>query len=143
VKPVTYSKAIQTSTSMSTSTSDLDSEDERDTVRRWKKGEGGSGRETEEDMRQRILEELEEERRNLERELKELKAKSEEQRVTGRPRNAMCADVADLSNEQKQAIFATPEFSAFIEESTRIVQRALSDGYDYIKDYTVGIDTTL
>ncbi len=94
-------------------------------------------------MRQRILEELEEERRNLERELKELKAKSEEQRVTGRPRNAMCADVADLSNEQKQAIFATPEFSAFIEESTRIVQRALSDGYDYIKDYTVGIDTTL
>jgi dynein intermediate chain len=55
----------------------------------------------------------------------------------------MCADVADLSNEQKQAIFATPEFSAFIEESTRIVQRALSDGYDYIKDYTVGIDTTL
>jgi len=85
VKPVTYSKAIQTSTSMSTSTSDLDSEDERDTVRRWKKSEGGSGRETEEDMRQRILEELEEERRNLERELKELKAKSEEQRITGRP----------------------------------------------------------
>lgn len=85
MKPVTYSKAIQTSTSMSTSTSDLDSEDERDTVRRWKKGEGGSGRETEEDMRQRILEELEEERRNLERELKELKAKSEEQRITGRP----------------------------------------------------------
>lgn len=50
---------------------------------------------------------------------------------------------ADLSNEQKQAIFAAPDFSAFIEESSKIVQRALSDGYDYIRDYTVGIDNAL
>jgi hypothetical protein len=34
---------------------------------------------------------------------------------------------ADLSDEQKQAIFAAPDFSAFIEESTRIwTPKALS-----------------
>ena len=81
---MTYSKAIQTSTSMSASSSDLDSDGGIDARRRKKKGEGGSGRETEEDMRKRILEDLEEERRSVERELKELKEKGEEQRVTGK-----------------------------------------------------------
>jgi dynein intermediate chain len=86
VKPpmVTYSKGIQTSsTSMSTSTSDLESDDEnaagpsrRRTIR-----DGGNGRETEDDMRKRILEELEVERKALEQELRELKEKSEEVKV--------------------------------------------------------------
>ncbi|WRT70069.1 uncharacterized protein IL334_007063 [Kwoniella shivajii] len=133
VKPVTYSKAIQTSVTISTSTSDLESdagsEDERGIIRRRRRRDDGeSGRETEDDMRTRILEELEEERKSLENELKELKEKGEEQKVN------------NLSDEQRQAIFAAPDFSAFIEESTKIVQRALSDGYDYIKDYTIGID---
>ena len=30
-----------------------------------------------------------------------------------------------------------------MEESSKIVQRALSDGYDYIRDYTVGMDGSL
>lgn len=51
--------------------------------------------------------------------------------------------MADLSVEQKQAIYSAPDFSAFVEESSKIVQRALSDGYDYIRDYTVGIDSAL
>ncbi|OCF34212.1 dynein intermediate chain, cytosolic [Kwoniella heveanensis CBS 569] len=133
VKPVTYSKAIQTSTSMSTSTSDLESDgsdNESGTSRRKRTAEGGAGRETEDEMRKRILDEIEEERKAVEKELQELKVKGEELRV------------ADLSNEQRQAIFAAPDFTAFIEESTKIVQRALSDGYDYIKDYTIGIDGT-
>lgn len=50
---------------------------------------------------------------------------------------------ADLTSEQKQAIFTAPDFSAFIEASTRIAQRALSDGYDYVKDYTIGLDGAL
>ncbi|CAD6572335.1 MAG: hypothetical protein TREMPRED_000502 [Tremellales sp. Tagirdzhanova-0007] len=132
-KPITYSKAIQTSTSMSTSTSDLESNDEDDNVRRRMNRESGIGRETEDDMRKRILEELEEERRKLEldlRDVNESKAKMEEQKHK----------ISDLTTEQRQVIFAAPDFSAFIEESTRIVQRALSDGYDYIKNYTVGVD---
>jgi dynein intermediate chain len=51
--------------------------------------------------------------------------------------------VIELSEDQRQAIYAAPDFSAFIEESTKIVQRALSDGYDYIRDYTIGIDSAL
>nr|XP_018261064.1 dynein intermediate chain, cytosolic [Kwoniella dejecticola CBS 10117]OBR83222.1 dynein intermediate chain, cytosolic [Kwoniella dejecticola CBS 10117] len=133
VKPVTYSKAIQTSVTISTSTSDLESDGESGdetgvTRRRRRKTDGESGRETEEEMRKRILEELEEERTVLEKELKELKEKGEELKVNS------------LSDEQRQAIFAAPDFSVFIEESTKIVQRALSDGYDYIRDYTIGVD---
>ncbi|KAK4689233.1 dynein cytoplasmic 1 intermediate chain, partial [Tremellales sp. Uapishka_1] len=135
-KPVTYSKSIQTSTSMGASTSDIESDasasDGEGVGRRRKKGvNGGSGRETEDEMRKRILEELEEERKAVEKELQELKEREE-----------MAAN-ADLSNEQRQAIFAAPDFASFIEESTRIVQRALSDGYDYIKDYTIGINSAL
>ncbi|WWC91878.1 uncharacterized protein L201_006827 [Kwoniella dendrophila CBS 6074] len=133
IKPVTYSKGIQTSVTISTSTSDLESDgesgDENGINRRRKRRvDGESGRETEEEMRKRILEELEEERKALEKELKELKEKGEEMKVNA------------LSDEQRQAIFAAPDFSAFIEESSKIVQRALSDGYDYIRDYTIGID---
>lgn len=49
----------------------------------------------------------------------------------------------ELTAEQKQAILSAPDFSAFIEASTRIAQRALSDGYDYVKDYTIGLDGAL
>jgi dynein intermediate chain len=58
-------------------------------------------------------------------------------------RQAALTPCAELSNEQRQAIFAAPDFTSFIEESTKIVQRALSDGYDYIRDYTVGLEGAL
>lgn len=144
---MTYSKGIQTS-SMSTSTSDIEEEVSGDEVvgerRKKKKGGGGQGRETEDEMRKRILEEMEEERKPLEKELTELKSKTEQRSLPGEyiiPTILVIGLISEeLSNEQRQAIFAAPDFSAFIEESTRIVQRALSDGYDYIKDYTVGIE---
>ncbi|KIR98614.1 dynein intermediate chain, cytosolic [Cryptococcus deuterogattii 2001/935-1] len=133
--PVTYSKAIQTMTSTSTSTDDIDydgaqsdGEDDTGRRRRRKGAADENGKETEDEMRKRILEELDEERKSLEKELRELRTKTEELKI------------AELSDEQRQAIFAAPDFTSFIEESTRIVQRALSDGYDYIKDYTIGID---
>lgn len=46
----------------------------------------------------------------------------------------------DLPDDQRRNIFSSPDFANFIEGSARIVQRALSDGYDYIKDYTIGVD---
>lgn len=130
---------------MSTSTSDLDSDTEDGFGERVKKSDGGSGRETEGEMRKRIVEELEKERRTLEKELKELKEKREDGKVTGKSEclGEVELSEADLSTEQRQAIFAAPDFSTFIEESTRIVQRALSDGYDYIRDYTIGIESDL
>lgn len=49
------------------------------------------------------------------------------------------ADLApDLSEEERIAILETPEFSRFLEDSGKIIQRALSDGYDYIRDYAIG-----
>ena len=67
---------------MSTSTSDLESDDENSAgPSRRKIRDGGNGRETEDDMRKRILEELEVERKALEQELRELKEKAEDVKV--------------------------------------------------------------
>lgn len=56
--------------------SDHESEGET-TTSRWRGGGGGAGRETEDEMRTRIIAELDEERRTLEKELKELKEKTD------------------------------------------------------------------
>ena len=48
-----------------------------------RRGGAESGRETEDEMRKRILAELEEERKALENELKELKLKSEKKNLPG------------------------------------------------------------
>ncbi|CAK9780139.1 WD40 repeat-like protein [Cutaneotrichosporon oleaginosum] len=120
IKPETYSKSVQTMVSTGTQGEDYDEDvPSRD----------GAGHETENETWSRMVAQLDEERRQLERELKELKAKTDN------------LQLQHLPDEQRQAIFAAPEFSAFLEGSSRIVQRALSDGYDYIKDYTIGLDS--
>lgn len=50
-----------------------------------------------------------------------------------------CAPV-ELSEEERASILAAPEFLDFVEQSSKIVQRALNDGYDYIRDYTIGAE---
>jgi dynein intermediate chain len=35
------------------------------------------------------------------------------------------------------AIYSDAEFNEFLESSSKIIQRALSDGYDYLKDYSM------
>ena len=49
----------------------------------------------------------------------------------------------DLTDEERLAILETPEFSRFLEDSGKIIQRALSDGYDYIRDYAIGGEQTM
>lgn len=46
----------------------------------------------------------------------------------------------ELSEEERASILAAPEFLDFVEQSSKIVQRALNDGYDYIRDYTIGAE---
>ena len=46
----------------------------------------------------------------------------------------------ELSEEERASILAAPEFLDFVEQSSKIVQRALNDGYDYIRDYTIGTE---
>jgi dynein intermediate chain len=45
--------------------------------------------------------------------------------------------LSELTEEEKTNIVTAPEFLDFIEQSSKIVQRALNDKYDYIRDYAV------
>ena len=47
----------------------------------------------------------------------------------------------ELTEEERASVFIAPEFLDFVEQSSKIVQRALNDGYDYIRDYTVGAES--
>ena len=46
-----------------------------------------------------------------------------------------------MSEDEKIGVFAAPEFLDFVEHSTKIIQRALNDNYDYVRDYTIGAET--
>jgi len=46
----------------------------------------------------------------------------------------------DLTEEERGIILTTPEFADFVESSTKIIQRALNDNHDYIRDYTLGAE---
>jgi dynein intermediate chain len=50
-------------------------------------------------------------------------------------------EIRDLSEEERAGIFATPDFLEFIEQSSKFVQRALNDTYDYLSDYTRGLES--
>ncbi|TCD65904.1 hypothetical protein EIP91_002019 [Steccherinum ochraceum] len=50
-------------------------------------------------------------------------------------------EIREMSEEEKHSLFAAPEFLEFLEQSTKIVQRALNDNYDYTRDYTIGAET--
>ncbi|KAG8744173.1 hypothetical protein FRC10_010639 [Ceratobasidium sp. 414] len=49
-------------------------------------------------------------------------------------------EIRELTEEERASILIAPEFLNFVEQSTKIVQRALNDGYDYIRDYTIGAE---
>ena len=99
---VTYSKAIQTSSvSTATSTDDLGGLDEDGVPRRAK--EGGSGRETEDEMRQRILHELEEERKTLENDLRDLRKKEDQRKVSGELPLPMCAQLTRVCRHARRS----------------------------------------
>ena len=46
----------------------------------------------------------------------------------------------ELTEEERASIFIDQDFSEFIEQSSKIVIRALNDGYDHTRDYTVGAE---
>ncbi|KAF8629063.1 hypothetical protein AX15_003561 [Amanita polypyramis BW_CC] len=89
--------------------------------------------ENERDLRQRITREVEIEAEQLARE-KEL----EEESV--KLDREIEQEIRDLTEEERSSILSAPEFLDFVETSSKIVQRALNDNYDYIRDYTVGTE---
>ncbi|KDR67965.1 hypothetical protein GALMADRAFT_272810 [Galerina marginata CBS 339.88] len=50
-------------------------------------------------------------------------------------------EIRELTEEERASIVAAPEFLEFVEQSSKIVQRALNDGYDYIRDYTIDAES--
>ncbi|CCM00365.1 uncharacterized protein FIBRA_02395 [Fibroporia radiculosa] len=50
-------------------------------------------------------------------------------------------EIREMTEEEKTSIFAVPEFLDFVEQSTKIIQRALNDNYDYVRDYTIGAES--
>ncbi|KAL8287662.1 hypothetical protein RQP46_003520 [Phenoliferia psychrophenolica] len=90
---------------------------------------GGAGRETAEDMRARLIVELEAERRQLDAEIEDEKRRAEDELEDERRKG--------LSPPALESVLASPPFLDFLASSSKIVQRALSDSYDYLRDYTV------
>ncbi|KAK7687951.1 hypothetical protein QCA50_009170 [Cerrena zonata] len=50
-------------------------------------------------------------------------------------------EIRDMTEEERLSIFTAPDFLDFVEQSTKIIQRALNDNYDYTRDYTIGTET--
>ena len=46
-----------------------------------------------------------------------------------------------MTEEERTSVFTAPDFLDFVEQSTKIIQRALNDNYDYTRDYTIGTET--
>jgi len=131
---VTYDKSIQTSfdllpypatSSSSTSSAQTSDPTSTETV-------SGAGRETSDELRARIIAELEAERQQLDLEI------AEEARLASISLEASLKK--GLSPPQLESILSSSGFGDFLETSSKVVQRALSDSYDYLRDYTIAED---
>ncbi|GAA5826968.1 hypothetical protein JCM5353_004785 [Sporobolomyces roseus] len=131
---VTYDKSIQTSldllpypaaSSSSTSAAQTSDPTSTETV-------SGAGRETSDELRARIIAELEAERQQLDLEI------AEEARLASISLEASLKK--GLSPPQLESILSSSGFGEFLETSSKVVQRALSDSYDYLRDYTIAED---
>ncbi|KAJ7576962.1 cytoplasmic dynein intermediate chain [Mycena floridula] len=82
----------------------------------------------EEEVRQRMMRErdIEAERIAQDHELEQESVKLEE---------AIAQEIRELTEEERASIFSAPEFLDFVEQSSKVLQRALNDDYDYIRDY--------
>ena len=48
----------------------------------------------------------------------------------------------DISEEERMQFYTSPDFGDFVETSSKIIQRALSDNYDVTRDYRVTMEST-
>jgi dynein intermediate chain len=81
---------------------------------------------TEAEIRARIMKEIEMQKEIDRMEEEERRREQENARNRG-------LDPSDL-----QSIYASDDFQSFLDHSTKVVERALNDQYDYLRDYTIG-----
>jgi dynein intermediate chain len=124
-----YNKEIQTSSVETETTPDGSDDDERDRFQR----DRDRDIEAERLARQK---ELEEESVQLDREIEAVM----QGLISACIANSKTYTCAELTEEERTSIVTAPEFLDFVEQSSKIVQRALNDKYDYIRDYTVGAE---
>ncbi|KAJ9474986.1 Dynein intermediate chain [Pseudozyma hubeiensis] len=116
---VFYTKEVQTSST----------DDDPDTGGRPSGGVGTEPRPppvTEESLRAKILSE----------QAADLAARQEESRLE----QEIAEQLRELTAEERLAVYSVQEFSDFVEHSTKIVERALTDTYDYMRDYRGGVE---
>lgn len=87
-----------------------------------------TAKETEESLRARILAEHAE----------ELASRAEEDRLE----RELAQQLRELTESERLAVYSAQDFSDFVEQSSKIVERALTDSYDYMRDYRLTLDTT-
>lgn len=125
-----YDKGIQTADFSHSTHDDLPSSASAQDLQKLT---GGVGREDTEGLRARIIAELEEERKQLDAEIalekRRAEVELEQERARGLPEPALAS------------VLASSPFLEFLSSSSRIAERALSDSYDYLRDYTVNADT--
>ncbi|CAG8509792.1 3071_t:CDS:10 [Funneliformis caledonium] len=84
----------------------------------------------EHEIRAKILKEQEEKEKARQAALEEEKLKIEAEKKRAQ-------QLKDLSEEDRKKILVSNEFAKFIDHSTKIVERALNENYDFMKDYSI------
>ncbi|CAJ0858483.1 21919_t:CDS:2, partial [Entrophospora sp. SA101] len=84
----------------------------------------------EEEIRLEILKELEEKKKIEEASLEDAKLRLEEEKANSQ-------NFKDLSEVERKKVYNSAEFIDFIDHTTKIVERALNENYDFMKDYTI------
>ncbi|KAI8324921.1 WD40-repeat-containing domain protein [Choanephora cucurbitarum] len=86
---------------------------------------------SEEEIRRQITEEFEQREKQKIAQLEEEIRKAEQEKQE---------EIRDLTEEEAKTIQKSQEFAEFVDISTKLVERALNEKYDFMKDYTLGID---
>ncbi|CAO3609534.1 unnamed protein product [Cunninghamella blakesleeana] len=86
---------------------------------------------SEEEIRQQIMEEIELKEKQRQAQLEEERKRAEQEKAD---------EHQDLTEDERKLILAAPEFLDFVDNSSKVVERALNEKYDFMKDYTLGID---
>ncbi|KAI8324817.1 WD40 repeat-like protein [Martensiomyces pterosporus] len=81
----------------------------------------------------------------IERRVKEIREKDEKARITKEEERARREaeakakenEIKRLTDEQRASILESGEFSVFIEQTSRVMERALDEDYDFMVDYTL------
>jgi dynein intermediate chain len=126
--PTTYSKAVQTSDEWQpqrqehgigeAEDGEWDDNGERPLTRRE--------RERQEQIRQELRREIEEELRVAMQPMGDTAKNKDDERFPART----------LTDEEFQAVISSSEFEDFVDQSTKIIERALDEPYDLLTDYT-------